>query len=248
MLLAQKTELSGIFSSWAVGGSRIWQSWTSEITNCRSVLDPDSLWQRLQGVSSDSVKRGRAGRWEGISRRKESSVMGTTPWFSAQDILCIDIYWYMCKVVLEADWFRHNLKSLLKSSCSRSKHGASLQNPTPVLQALELALHLEKIFKLCSQVTEGELGLSIFEFCFLMWKVSYMWQVSSSYILFCVCKSASEGPCLSPDMAPVLKSGVRERLILRTENCGLLFYKSDSVYSPFLVLFNLVKQIFIRSK
>lgn len=99
----------------------MWQSWASEIRSCRTVLDPGSLWWRPQGVSSDLMKRGRAGRWEGISRKQEPNVMGTSPCSSAEVILCLDIHWHKCKVVLKADWFRHKLKALLRSSCTVSK-------------------------------------------------------------------------------------------------------------------------------
>lgn len=62
------------FLIWAVGGSRIWQSWAPEIRSCRSVLDPSSLWQRPQGVSSVQGREEEQEHDKGISRREEPNV------------------------------------------------------------------------------------------------------------------------------------------------------------------------------
>lgn len=62
----------------------------------------------------------KSSKMRGHLLEERTNVMGTSPWSLAEDIWCIGIHWY------KADWLRPNLKALLRRSCSKNKHGASV--------------------------------------------------------------------------------------------------------------------------
>lgn len=227
MLLAQKTDLPEVSFSWAAGGSTIWQSWVSGIRSCRLPVAETSG----QGVSSDAMKRGRAEGWEGVARREAPSVMGPSPWTSTEDVFSTDIHCCKCKVVLKADWLRLNIKALL-SSCSRSKGGAQASKIPylccgPWSWLCIWRKDLNDGLKWLGDGGWAHRSLSHASWC-SKWVISDGPHQAMSFFW---CKSANGVPCLSSSQ---VWNPAWERLTLRTEYCVLLFYKSNSVYSPFL--------------